>query len=272
MRWFVDHLHIRMEPRLIDPAAKSVLVLGAPYRSVEYERLIEGSAFKISNYAAGRDYHKALRKRMRRLLSEIARIAPNVTGRIAVDSAPVPEKVLARNAGAGWIGKHTNLIHPRIGSYIFLGVIFLNIEIEPDAPMESRCGSCNLCFKACPTGAIGDYRIDPRRCISYLTIESRSVEESFRGKLGGWIFGCDICQSVCPYNRRERSLAVAPFAEFHPRPEIIDLLSDLNGSPNGGEAAESILTEERFEVVATGSPIRRAGRERLLRSIAMQIR
>ena len=206
MDWFPRHNAIREDPVQIFPEAKSVVMLGVVYRDPEYEAVLERSRHKIARYAAGRDYHKVLRKKGKVLLERIHELVPEAKGRITTDSAPVPEKILARQAGLGWQGKHTNLIHPERGSYFFLSALFLDLELHVDDERADLCGQCRLCIDACPTNALEEYRIDARRCISYLTIEHRAtpIDPEFHDRMAGWAFGCDICQEVCPYNRSPR--------------------------------------------------------------------
>jgi epoxyqueuosine reductase len=214
----------------------------------------------VSRYALGRDYHKLLRSRLQKLADAIAvRIGP-FGHRVFVDSAPVLEKPLARNAGLGWIGKHTNLIARDAGSYFFLGEIYTDLPLPPDAPVEDHCGSCRRCLDACPTGALpAPYRIDARRCISYLTIELHGpIPVELRPMLGNRIYGCDDCQLVCPWNKYAR-LAGEP--DFRARHGLdASSLVDLFG-----------WDEETFLARTEGSAIRRIGHRRWLRNIAVAL-
>jgi epoxyqueuosine reductase len=214
----------------------------------------------ISRYALGRDYHRLMRNRLQHLADAIeARIGP--TGhRVFVDTGPVMEKPLARNAGLGWIGKHTNLIHPKAGSFFFLGELYISLPLPTDTRTGEHCGSCSACLPACPTGAIvGPYRLDARRCISYLTIElESSIPEELRPLMGNRIYGCDDCQLVCPWNK---------FA----RPPSSDAFD-----PRLGLDASSLVdlfawTAEEFEERLRGSAIQRIGHERWLRNIAVAL-
>lgn len=214
----------------------------------------------VSRYALGRDYHKVLRRRLQRLAERIeAQIGP-FGYRVFTDSAPVLEKALARNAGLGWIGKHTNLLHRQAGSWFFLGELFTDLPLPVDTPADDHCGTCRACIDACPTGAIvAPYQLDARRCISYLTIELRgSIPEALRALIGNRIYGCDDCQLVCPWNR-----FASPGAEpdFTPRsgldaPTLIDLFG---------------WTETQFLQRTEGSPIRRIGYACWLRNIAVAL-
>jgi epoxyqueuosine reductase len=214
----------------------------------------------VSRYALGRDYHKLMRARLQKLCDRLsARIGP-FGYRAFVDSAPVLEKALARNAGLGWIGKHTNLIDPKGGSYFFLGEIYLSLPLPSDEPASSHCGSCIACIPACPTGAIvAPHRLDARRCISYLTIELKgSIPVDLRPSMGNRIYGCDDCQLVCPWNKFARPTAEKEFAVRHglDRTELVALFD---------------WSETEFLEKTRGSAIRRIGFERWLRNIAVAL-
>jgi epoxyqueuosine reductase len=214
----------------------------------------------VSRYALGRDYHKVMRGRLQQLCDRIAgRIGP-FGRRVFSDSAPVLEKPLARNAGLGWIGKHTNLIDSRSGSYFFLGEIYLDVELPADAQSDAHCGTCGACMPACPTGAIvAPYRLDARRCISYLTIELKgSIPTEFRRAIGNRIYGCDDCQLVCPWNKFARPSVDPDFAVRH----------GLDAAPLVELFA---WTEAEFLQRTAGSAIRRIGYERWLRNIAVAL-
>src|SRR6202453_3044572 len=211
----------------------------------------------ISRYALGRDYHKLMRGRLQRLCDRIESAVGPFGYRAFTDSAPVLEKALARNAGLGWIGKHTNLIDRGAGSFFFLRQICLNLELPPDQAATAHCGTCSACMPACPTGAIvAPYRLDARRCISYLTIELMgSIPLEFRRAIGNRIYGCDDCQLVCPWNKFARSTAEDGFAVRHglDRATLVEVFA---------------WSEADFEEKTSGSAIRRIGYERWLRNIA----
>ncbi len=268
MGWFKERLELRLNPGKIFPEAKSALVLGSMYRDPDMEAVIERGPLRISRYALGRDYHRFLRKKGKKLLQGIRAIAPGANGRITVDSAPVPEKILAGMAGLGWRGKHTNLIHPELGSYFFISVLFLTLELERDQPLEDRCGQCRLCIDACPTDALRPYEIDARKCISYLTIETKTpLPPEYRERTEGWIFGCDICQEVCPYNQPVRTVnRFARTDDFRARPGVRDFLRGLNESP-GGDISADYPDEETWEEIKTGSAMGRVAREKIADSI-----
>ncbi len=214
----------------------------------------------VSRYALGRDYHRVLRQRLAHLADRLAETVGSAGFRAFTDSAPVLEKALARDAGLGWIGKHTNLLDRHDGSWFFLGEVFTDVPLPVDAPVSAHCGSCTACIEACPTRAIvAPYELDARRCISYLTIElAGPIPEELRPAIGNRIYGCDDCQLVCPWNRYAR-LASEP--SFAPRlgldaPRLIDLFA---------------WTEEEFLARMEGSAIRRIGHLRWLRNIAIAL-
>jgi epoxyqueuosine reductase len=214
----------------------------------------------VSRYALGRDYHKVLRGRLARLADRIAAVAGSQGYRAFTDSAPVLEKALARDAGLGWIGKHTNLLDRHDGSWFFLGEVFTDLPLPIDAPVTSHCGSCTACIDVCPTQAIvAPYRLDARRCISYLTIElDGAIPEEFRKAIGNRVYGCDDCQLVCPWNRYAK---LTEEADFLPRqgldaPRLVDLLQ---------------WSEQQFLERTAGSAIRRIGYERWLRNVAVAL-
>jgi epoxyqueuosine reductase len=222
--------------------------------------LEDGSAAYVSRYALGRDYHKLLRTRLQKLCDRIAGGIGPFGYRVFADSAPVLEKALARNAGLGWIGKHTNLIDRNAGSYFFLGEVYLDLDLPGDESSSAHCGSCSACIPACPTGAIvAPYRLDARRCISYLTIELKgSIPVEFRRAIGNRIYGCDDCQLHCPWNKFARPTQEADFAVRHGLDEsrLVDVFA--------WSAAE-------FADKTRGSAIRRIGHEQWLRNVAVAL-
>jgi len=215
----------------------------------------------ISRYALGRDYHRLIRGRLRRLAARIEDHTGAFVYRRFVDSAPVMEKPLANQAGLGWIGKHTNLIHPRAGSWFFLGELYTNLDLPVDEPFQgSHCGRCSRCMSICPTGAIvAPYQLDARLCISYLTIELRgSIPVQLRSLIGNRVFGCDDCQLVCPWNRFARLSAEA---DFRPR----------HGLDSAGLLELFAWSEAEFKRRTEGSSIRRIGFECWSRNLAVAL-
>lgn len=214
----------------------------------------------VSRYALGRDYHKVLRKRLQRLASRIEAAVGPFGYRVFVDSAPVLEKALAEKAGLGWIGKHSNLLNRRAGSWFFLGEIYTDLPLPVDVPGENHCGDCVRCIDACPTGAIiGPYRVDARRCISYLTIEFKgSIPEDLRPQMGNRIYGCDDCQAACPWNRFARFSEEDDFAPRH-------------GLDDAALLGLFAWSENEFLRNTEGSAIRRAGYQGWLRNIAVAL-
>ena len=214
MAWLEREPAKRTDPRQIFPEAKSVISVAMNYYTPA-EHVATG---KISRYAWGDDYHDVLKEKLRELLAWIVTEIPNASGKICVDTAPVMDKAWAVRSGIGWLGKHSNVITQDYGSWIFLGEVLLNLELEYDEPAQDHCGSCTACIDACPTGAIVDeFVVDSNRCISYATIELRSetLPEEVASDLNGWLYGCDICQDVCPWNRFEQTTGEPRFAPRH---------------------------------------------------------
>jgi epoxyqueuosine reductase len=253
---------LRRDPHRLVPWAVSIVSVGMNYHT-PFSRPAAAPDPKgwISRYAWGDDYHQIMRDKLESLLDTIRRMCNGaVEGKAFVDSGPVLEREFAGIAGIGWIGKNTHLISPRRGSWFFLGELFLSLPLAYDRPIRDRCGKCDLCLKACPTGAfLGPYVLDARRCISYLTIEIKGfIPRYLRPLIGNHIFGCDICQEICPYNVKAR-----PSTEeaYRPReglyaPDLIPLLS---------------LDEEEFRKRFRGSPILRAKRKGFLRNVAVAL-
>jgi epoxyqueuosine reductase len=264
MHYMARHGRKRSRPAELLPG--TVRVISArmnylPARARAPEALLaEADSAYISRYALGRDYHKVMRRALRQLAASVATLAGPHGYRVFVDSAPVLEKALARNAGLGWIGKHTNLIARDAGSWFFIGEIYTDLPLPIDSAASQHCGSCSACISACPTGAIvAPYQLDARRCISYLTIElDGPIPEALRGALGNRIYGCDDCQLVCPWNKFARTAAHPDFRVRHgldaPR------LAQLSG-----------WSEAQFEERMRGSAIYRIGYTRWLRNIAVAL-
>lgn len=218
MSWLEREPENRADPRKIFPSARSVIVVALNYYTPHHHDN-DSSKGKVSRYAWGDDYHEVLGTKLRTLLSWIQQEVPEAEGKACVDIQPMMDKAWAVRAGLGWIGKHSNVITPEHGSWVFIGELILNLELEYDVDqIEDHCGTCNLCIEACPTTAITEpYVVDSTRCISYATIELRNpkLPQLIEENLQGWFYGCDICQDVCPWNRFEQP---ASDAGFEPRP------------------------------------------------------
>jgi epoxyqueuosine reductase len=260
MDWMQARAGQRGSPQALWPEARSVIALAMSYAPATDPLALADarSRGRISVYAQGKDYHDIVKK----ALKALARWLVDETGaevKVFVDTAPVMEKPLASAAGLGWQGKHSNMVSAEHGSWLFLGSIFTTLGLEPDAPHRDRCGSCTACQSACPTNAFpAPYRLDARRCISYLTIEHKGpIPHEFRRAIGNRIYGCDDCLAVCPWNKFAESaaanIAFAPRAELA-APSLADLLA---------------LDERTFREVFSGSPIKRIGRDRMMRNAAI---
>lgn len=264
MHYMARHGRRRSRPAELVPGTLRVISARMDYwpaKAAPAEQLLDDRRRAyISRYALGRDYHKVLRKRLQRLAAFVAAEADDFGYRVFTDSAPVMEKPLARKAGLGWIGKHTNLINRRGGSWFFLGEIYTSLPLPPDEPERDHCGSCRACIDVCPTQAItAPYQLDARRCISYLTIENRqAIPVEFRKSIGNRIYGCDDCQLVCPWNKFAHPTAEADFA---PRQGLDNaMLVELFG-----------WDEATFLTKTEGSAIRRTGYEGWLRNCAIAL-
>lgn len=219
MGWMENHFDKRIDPRNLVEGAKSVVSVLLNYFPDPAHQQPEGAP-KISTYAWGEDYHTVIKRKLYRVLEFIQAEMGAVNARVFTDSAPVMDKAWAKRAGLGWVGKNTNLIHPKMGSWYFIGEIILDLELEYDGPMKDYCGTCTRCIDACPTGALEPYQIDSRRCISYLTIELReNMPTELKGQTEGWAYGCDICQDVCPWNS---FATVATGEDFKPLSPILE--------------------------------------------------
>lgn len=255
MEYMQKHKDLRVNPDLLVPNAKSVLVF--LYNYYPSQMMDNDSSFLISAYAYGRDYHEVIREKLNVLIAKLKEKVPEIAIRGFVDSAPVLERAWATRAGLGWIGKNSMLISRKSGSYFFIAELITNLELEFDQPMGGDyCGDCSRCMDACPTGAITDLRVvDANKCISYLTIENKgAIPESFKGKYKKWIFGCDICQQVCPWNRFS-----TPHNEplFNPTPGLMELSKE----------AWMQLDDDKFKSVFKKSAIKRAKFAGLRRNI-----
>jgi len=255
MHYMANHFDKRVDPRELVPGAKSVVSLVYNYHNPVKQA--DPEAPKISQYAYGKDYHFVIKDKLKSLLHFIEEKIGQVDGRCFVDSAPVLERDWAKRAGLGWTGRHTLLIHPKAGSYFFLAELIIDLELEYDAPMRDYCGTCRRCIDACPTEAISPqgYLLDGSKCISYLTIELReAIPDAFKGKMDNWMFGCDVCQEVCPWNRFS-----TPHQEpdFEPHPDLLSMK----------KTDWEEVTQEVFNQVFKQSAVKRTKLEGLKRNI-----
>jgi epoxyqueuosine reductase len=263
MAWMAREPARRADPRAVLPGCRSVLVVGTNYYTDH--RADERPGYgRIARYAWGGDYHDVLRPRLEQLEARVKALAPGAQTRSYVDTGPVMEKAWAQQAGLGWIGKHSNLVSTRYGSWLVLGEVLTTLELEPDEPAADLCGSCTLCLKACPTGAITEpYVVDARRCISYLTIELHKpgdeIPDDLARKLGNRIFGCDDCLDVCPYN-----VQASPTSERAFQPSPLSLAPDLERLAG--------MDERAFASTFRRSPLRRARHAGLLRNVRLAIK
>ena len=258
MGWMEERADVRRGPHSMWPEARSVIALGMSYAPEHDPLMLEGrpDRARISVYAQGRDYHDTVKKALKALARWLVEQEPETQLKVFVDTAPVMEKPLGQAAGLGWQGKHTNLVSREHGSWLFLGAIYTTLDLPPDRENPDRCGSCTACQAACPTQAFPQpYRLDARRCISYLTIEHRGpVAEEFRAALGNRIYGCDDCLAVCPWNKFADT--AARHLAFVPREELV--------APR--LAAFLALDDAGFRALFSGSPIKRIGRDRFVRN------
>jgi len=255
MSYMANHFDKRIDPRKLVEGAKSVISLTYNYHN-ETEQT-DPEAPKISQYAYGKDYHFVVKNKLKSLLAYIREEVGEVNGRCFVDSAPVLERDWAKRSGVGWVGKHTLLIHPKVGSYFFLAELIIDLDLTTDNPMRDHCGTCTRCIDACPTEAISPegYVMDGSKCISYLTIELKdAIPTEFEDKMEGWMFGCDICQQVCPWNRFARPHNEP---EFEPHPDLLDMTKQ--------DWVE--ITEEVFRKVFKKSAVKRTKYAGLKRNI-----
>jgi epoxyqueuosine reductase len=260
MHYLADRLDAYRDPTRLLPGARSILVLGLNYRTVEPAAAGPGEG-RVSRYAWGRDYHEVVRRRLRRLADFHRRLLPDARARGVVDTAPLMEREFGRLAGLGWFGKNTALVNERLGSWFFLAALLTTAELAYDKPSDGPgCGACRACLDACPNGALGEpYRVDARRCISYLTVELRGpVPVALRQSLGERVFGCDLCQEICPFNRQT------------PATSEPDFLPAAGANPLGLARLFS-LDEAAFRRRFGQSPLWRARRAGLLRSAAVAL-
>lgn len=253
MQYMENHFDKRIDPRILVPGAKSVISLLFNYYNPEKQK--DPEAPKISSYAFGKDYHFVIKDKLFALKSRIESEIGEIDGRVFVDSAPVMDKAWAVKSGLGWMGKNTNLITRESGSWFFIAELIIDLQLEDDGPIKDYCGSCTRCIDACPTDAIEPYQVDGSKCISYFTIELKeALPISMKGKFDQWMFGCDICQQVCPWNR---------FAKLHDEP----LFQPSDDLLNMTKSDWLELTDEIFRKVFPESAVKRTGLHGLKRNI-----
>jgi epoxyqueuosine reductase len=254
MDYMSNNFDKRLDPTKLVHGAKSVISLLLDYKP-EVEQNPE--APKISKYAFGEDYHFVIKDKLKELFDYIQQEIGEVGGRVFVDSAPVMDKAWAAKSGVGWVGKHSNLIHPKNGSFFFIAELILDLELEPDGPIKDYCGTCTKCIDACPTDAIVEpYKVDGSKCISYLTIELKDqiIPTEFKSKMEDWMFGCDICQDVCPWNRFSKP---TKDERFTPKAELLNM----------GKKEWTELTQEVFSSLFQKSAVKRTKFTGLTRNI-----
>ena len=253
MSYMENHFDMRLDPTLLVEGAKSVVSLLLNYYPSEFQRK---DSYNISKYAYGQDYHFVIKAKLNELLASIQETIGAVSGRAFVDSAPVLDKAWAAKSGLGWIGKNSNLITQKMGSFYFVAELIIDLDLEYDTPTTDHCGTCTACLDACPTQAIiAPYQVDGSKCISYYTIELKdNLPEEMKGKFDDWVFGCDVCQDVCPWNRFSK-----PHSEplFNPIPELLSF----------SKKDWQEITEDTFRKVFKNSPLKRTKFEGIKRNI-----
>lgn len=254
MAYMANHFDKRLDPRLLVPGARSVVSMLLNYSTDKSQP--EGSP-KISKYAYGEDYHFVIKDKLKTLMQNIQGEIGEVNGRVFVDSAPVMDKVWAAKSGIGWVGKHTNLINKEQGSYFFIAELILDLELEADGPVADHCGTCTRCIDACPTEAIVEpYMVDGSKCISYFTIELKDsvIPSQWEGKFDNWMFGCDVCQEVCPWNRFSKNHNEP---RFQPHQDLLKM----------DKSDWTEMTEEIFQEIFRRSAVKRTKYEGLRRNV-----
>jgi epoxyqueuosine reductase len=253
MKYMENYFDKRLDPRLLVENAKSIISLLYNYYPTEAQT---PNAPKLSKYAYGKDYHEVIREKLKELLFNLETKIGKINGRAFVDSAPVMDKVWAKKSGLGWVGKNANLITKQQGSFFFIAELIIDVDLIPDGPIKDYCGTCTRCIDACPTNAIVEpYVVDGSKCISYLTIELKSeIPNSFKDKMDNWVFGCDVCQDVCPWNS---------FSKPHKEP----LFNNTNQLLNYSEKEWNEITEDTFQILFKHSAIKRTKFKGLKRNL-----
>ncbi len=253
MSYMENNFDKRLNPTLLVDGAKSVVSLLLNYYPKEFQN---EETYKISKYAYGQDYHYVIKEKLKELLFSIQATIGDVSGRTFVDSAPVLDKAWAAKSGLGWIGKNSNLLTQKVGSFYFIAELIIDLDLEYDTAVTDHCGTCTACIDSCPTEAIvAPYQVDGSKCISYFTIELKeNIPEEMKGKFEDWVFGCDICQDVCPWNR---------FSKAHNEPLFDPNKELLSMSKKDWEE----LTEDTFKMVFKNSPLKRSGYNGLIKNI-----
>lgn len=261
MQWMKEKSEIRANPQNLWPQAQSIIVLGMNYGPEEnpLKRLDDANLGNISVYAQGKDYHDVMKGRQKQLAAQIVKKLGG-DAKVFVDTAPIMEKPLAASTQLGWQGKHTCVVSRQFGSWLFLGEIFTTLKIAPDEPHQPSCGTCSACIEICPTSAIiAPHQLDARRCISYLTIEHKSmIPREFRRAIGNRVYGCDDCLAICPWNKFAQT---ASELKLRPKPEL--------ANPELGELVT--LTDQTFRTLFAGTPLKRIGRDRFIRNVLIAI-
>lgn len=259
MDWMENYFDKRVDPTKLVPGSKSVVSVIASYYHPEHERQQNQDGMpRIAKYAQGRDYHRVFKKKLKKLFSYTEELAGReLRGRVFVDSAPVLDKAWAVQSGLGWLGKNSNVLNREIGSFFLIGEMIIDEEFTYSTTVSDHCGSCTRCIEACPTDAIYEpYRVDGSKCISYFTIELKEhIPENYRDDIGNWLFGCDICQDVCPWNREA---GYARIEDLYPRSKILDHDVDFWKE----------LDIDRYDALFEGSSIRRAKFEKFKKNVA----
>ncbi|MBO6524217.1 MAG: tRNA epoxyqueuosine(34) reductase QueG [Balneolaceae bacterium] len=254
MDWMANNFEKRVDPTLLVPDSKTVVSLLASYHHPKHNTQVGITDQPlIAKYAQGRDYHKVLKKKLKELFNFTSDLVGGIEGRFFTDSAPVLDKAWAVKAGLGWVGKNSNILNRNIGSWFFIAEMVIDLETEYDSPTTDHCGTCTACLDACPTNAIYEpYKVDATKCISYLTIEHKgAIDEQYHTDIQNWVFGCDICQDVCPWNSKAK---LAQLFDLHPKERV------LNANFEG-------LTESEFDSLFEGSAVRRTRFEGFSRNL-----